>query len=126
MTMREAGVGLVVGANALLVYISLSAPPYGRAHPHLDPLLVAQYASPWPVALGCSLAVAGIALALFPLLRGERWALWTQLAVLIILSVTRLLTDPRCLVVLDPHQHGCHTFMIAVLLGVVGLVMARK
>jgi hypothetical protein len=126
MTMREAGVGLVVGANALLVYISISAPPYARAHPHLDPALLAEYASPWPVALGCAVALAGIALALFPLLRGERWALWTQLAVLIILFVTRLLTDPRCLVVLDAHQHGCHTFMIAVVLGVVGLVMARK
>ena len=126
MTMREAGVGLVVAANTLLVYISLSAPPYARAHTHLDPVLLAQYASPWPVALGCSLALAGIALALFPLLRGERWALWTQLAVLIILLVTRLLSDPRCLVVLDPHQHGCHTFMIAEVVGVAGLVMARK
>jgi hypothetical protein len=126
MNMRKVGVGLVVVANLLLVYISLSAPPYGRAHPHLDPMLVAQYASPWPVALGCALAVAGSVLALIPLRRGERWALWTQLAVLIILFVTRLLTDPRCLVVLDPHQHGCHTFMIAVVLGVIGLVMARK
>jgi nicotinamide riboside transporter PnuC len=126
MNMRKVGVGLVVVANILLVYISLSAPPYGRAHPHLDPMLVAQYASPWPVALGCSLAVAGVVMALVPLRRGERWALWTQLAVLIILFVTRLLTDPRCLVVLDPHQHGCHTFMIAVVLGVIGLVMARK
>jgi hypothetical protein len=126
MTMREAGVGLVVAANALLVYISLSSVPYARAHTHLDPVFLAQYASPWPVALGCALALAGIALALFPLLRGERWALWTQLAVLIILFVTRISTDPRCLVVLDPHQHGCHTFMIAVILGVIGLVMARK
>jgi hypothetical protein len=39
--------------------------------------------------------------------------------------LTRVTTDPRCLVVLDPHQHGCHTFMIATLLGVVGLVLAR-
>ena len=126
MTMRKVGVGLVVAANLLLVYISLGALPYGRAHPHLDPALVAQYASPWPVALGCALAVAGIMLALVPLRRGERWALWTQLAVLTILFMTRMLTDPRCLVVLDPHQHGCHTFMIAVVLGVIGLVMARK
>ena len=79
-----------------------------------------------PGRWGCSLAVAGVVMALIPLRRGERWALWTQLAVLIILLVTRALTDPRCLVVLDPHQHGCHTFMIAVFLGVVGLVLARK
>jgi hypothetical protein len=116
----------VVAANVLLLYISLSSGAYAKAHTHLDPVLVAQYASPWPVALGCSLAVAGIIMALVPLRRGERWALWMQLAVLIILFVTRLLTDPRCLVVLDPHQHGCHTFMIAVVVGVIGLVMARK
>jgi hypothetical protein len=126
MTTRNAGVGLVVAANALLLYISLSAGSYARAHPHLDPELVAQYASPWPVALGCALAVAGTVLALVPLRRGERWALWTQLSVLIILFVARMLTDPRCLVVLDPHQHGCHTFMIAVVVGVIGLVLARK
>ena len=123
MTMRKVGVAMVVVANILLVYISLSAPPYARAHTHLDPALLAQYASPWPVTLGCCLALAGIMLALVPLRRGERWALWTQLAVLIILLVTRMATDPRCLVVLDPHQHGCHTFMIAVLLGVVGLIL---
>ena len=76
--------------------------------------------------MGCALAVAGIVLALIPLRRGEQWALWTQLAVLIILLVTRAVTDPRCLMVLDPHQHGCHTFMIAVALGVIGLVLARK
>jgi len=126
MSRQRVGVALVVAAYALLLYISLSAPFYARAHPHLDPVLLAQYASPWPVAMGCALAVAGIVLALIPLRRGEQWALWTQLAVLIILLVTRAVTDPRCLMVLDPHQHGCHTFMIAVALGVIGLVLARK
>jgi hypothetical protein len=63
-------------------------------------------------------------LALVPLRRGERWALWTLLAMLLIPVITRLAADPRCLVVLDPHQHGCHTFMIAVLLGIVGLALA--
>jgi len=126
MSRQRVGVALVVAAYVLLLYISLSAPFYARAHPHLDPVLLAQYASPWPVAMGCALAVAGIVLALIPLRRGEQWALWTQLAVLIILLVTRAVTDPRCLMVLDPHQHGCHTFMIAVALGVIGLVLARK
>jgi len=126
MTRQKIGVGLVVAANALLLYVSLSAPPHARAHPHMDPALLAEYASPWPVALGCALAVTGVVLALIPLRGGERWALWTQLAVLSILFVTRMLTDPRCLVVLDPRQHGCHTFMIAIVLGVAGLVLARK
>jgi len=44
----------------------------------------------------------------------------------VILFVTRVATDPRCLVVLDPHQHGCHSFMIAAILGVVGLALAWR
>ena len=61
---------------------------------------------------------------LIPVRRGEPWAVWTSLLTLTLLLITRLATDPRCLVVLDPHQHGCHTFMIAIVLGVVGLVVA--
>ena len=124
--MRKSGVGLVVAAYAVLLYTSLAAPASARAHPHLDPPNLAAYAAPWPVALVCAVAVAGIMLALVPLRRGERWALWTLLAMLIILLVTRIATDPRCLVVLDPHQHGCHTFVIAVVLGAVGLALAWR
>ena len=124
MTRHKVGVGLGVVAYALLLYTSLAAPAYAREHRHLDPVMLAQYAAPWPVALACALAVAGIVLALVPLRRGERWSLWTSLAMLIIMFVTRIATDPRCLVVLDPHQHGCHTFMIAIALGVVGLALA--
>lgn len=119
--MRKVGVGLVVAAYALLLYTSLTAPAYARAHPHLGEALLAQYASPWPVALTCALVVAGVTLALIPIRRGEGWALWTSLAMLMILLSVRVSTDPRCLVVLDPHQHGCHTFMIAVVFGVGGL-----
>jgi hypothetical protein len=124
--MRRTGVGLVVTAYAVLLYTSLSAPAYARAHAHLDPAMLAAYAAPWPVALASALGIAGIMLALIPLRRGERWALWTELAILVLLFVTRLAADPRCLVVLDPHQHGCHSFMIAVLLGVVGLALAWR
>ncbi len=124
--MRKLGVGLVVVTYLLLLYMSLSSPAYARAHPHLDRVFLAAYAAPWPVALACALAVAGIMLALVPLRRGERWALWTSLAMLIILFVTRIATDPRCLVVLDPHQHGCHSFIIAILLGVVGLALSWR
>ena len=126
MTRQKIGVGLVVLTNVLLLYMALGSRAYARAHPHLDTALLTEYAAPWPVALGCALAVAGIMLALVPLRRGERWAIWTQLAVLAILFTARMSTDPRCLAVLDPHQHGCHTFMIAMVLGVVGLVLARK
>ena len=73
----------------LLVFIAVSAPFYAKTHPHLDPALLAQYAAPWPVALACSLALMGIMLALIPLRRGERWSLWTSLAIFVILFVTR-------------------------------------
>ena len=86
--------------------------------------MLAGYASPWPIALACGLSIMGIMLALIPVRRGEAWAIWTSLITLTILLITRVATDPRCLVVLDPHQHGCHTFMIAIALGAVGLVLA--
>src|ERR1041385_8411084 len=126
MKKQKIGAALQVLAYALLVYISLSAAPYAQAHPHLDPRMLGQYAGPWPVALGGAIALAGIMLALVPIRRGERWAWWTSLALWAILLITRISTDPRCLVVLDPHQHGCHTFMIAVVLGVLGLILARR
>lgn len=114
----------MTAAYALLLYMSLAAPAYARAHPHLSAALLAEYAAPWPVALGSSVAIIGMILALIPIRRGERWALWTSVATFLVLLATRLASDPRCLVVLDPHQHGCHSFMIAVLLGIVGLALA--
>ena len=122
--MRKTGVGLVVVANLLLLYMALGSRAYARSYPHLNASLMAEYAGPWPVALQCTLAGTGIMLALIPIRRGERWALWTSLATLLALFAVRLSTDPRCLVVLDPHQHGCHTSMIAMLLGVIGLGLA--
>jgi hypothetical protein len=65
----------------------------------------------------------GIILALIPIRRGERWAMFTSFVTFAILFVTRMATDPRCLVVLDSHQHGCHTFIIAIILGVAGLIL---
>ena len=122
--MRNVGVGAVVSAYALLLCTALAAPAYARAHPHLGPAMLAEYAAPWPVTLACALSAVGITLALIPIRRGERWGLWTSFATFVILLVSRIATDPRCLVVLDPHQHGCHTFMIAVTLGIVGLALA--
>jgi hypothetical protein len=121
---RKIGVGLIIASYAILLYIALSAPAYTRAHPNMDATLLTGYGSPWPVALTAALALVGIVLALVPIRRGERWAMATSLATWIILVATRFATDPRCLVVLDPHQHGCHTFMIAAVLGVIGLALA--
>ena len=121
---RKIAVTLLVLSNLLLLYIALSAPAYAHAHTQLGAAMLAEYAGAWPVALACSLGVTGIVLALIPILKGERWAMATEFATFVILFITRMKTDPRCLVVLDPHQHGCHTFMIAVVLGVAGLALA--
>ena len=120
---RKTGIVLQAMCYVLLLYIALSSSAYAHAHPNLDAALVAQYASPWSVALASALALTGFMLTVVPIRSGERWALFTSLAVLIILFIARMTTDPRCLVVLDPHQHGCHTFMIAVVLGVTGIAL---
>ena len=122
--MRKAGFGILVTAYGVLLYTSLAAPAYARAHPHLDAAMLAAYSAPWPVALACAVVAAGVMLAVVPIRRGERWAMWTSLAMWVILFATRFGTDPRCLVVLDPHQHGCHSFVIAVVLGIIGLGLA--
>ncbi|MGA7927646.1 MAG: hypothetical protein WCA20_16855 [Candidatus Sulfotelmatobacter sp.] len=82
-------------AYALLPYMSWAAPAYARAHQDLGPAMLAAYAAPWPVALAYRVTVSGIVLAVLPLHRGERWAVWTPLAMMIIPFVTRLATDPR-------------------------------
>jgi hypothetical protein len=120
---RKIGVWLLVAAYAIFLYISISAPFYARAHQHMDAVMLAEYSSPWLAALTGSLGFIGIVLALIPIRRGERWAVFTSFASFAILFVTRMATDPRCLVVLDVHQHGCHTFIIAVVLGVAGLIL---
>src|SRR5215470_14251763 len=64
---QKIGIVLLVLCYVLLLYFSLGAIAYARAHPHLDSNLLAQYSSPWPVALGCALALVGIILALIPI-----------------------------------------------------------
>lgn len=122
--MKRAGVSLLVIAYLVLLYTSLAAPAYARAHPHFEPAVTAAYAAAWPVALASVVSMFGIVLALVPVRMGTLWAPWTCAASFVILLVTRLASDPRCLVVFDPHQHGCHTFMIAVVLGIAGSVLS--
>jgi hypothetical protein len=124
--MRKIGVTLLVVAYAVFFYIAISAPAYAHAHPQIDAEVRGAFAAPWPLALTCVFAFTGIVLALIPIRAGERWAMWTSLVTFLSLLAVRLATDPRCLVVLDPHQHGCHTFMIAIVLGVTGLVLCAS
>ena len=118
------GVGLTATAYLLLLYTALAAPAYARSHSHLDPSMLAAYAAPWPVAMTSVFALTGIVLALIPVRRGEKWAVWTCVSTFLILLIVRIMTDARCLVVLDPHQHGCHTFMLLVIVGLTGLMLS--
>src|SRR5260370_26177499 len=92
--MRNIGLGLLLATYTFLLYTALAAPAYAHAHPHLDKALLAQYASPWPVASACSLAIVGIVLTLVPIRRGQLCALWTSLSTLIILLPPRAPTAP--------------------------------
>ena len=65
-----------------------------------------------------------LVLALIPIRRGEKWAIGLSAMTLFVLLATRTFSDPRCSAVLDPHQHGCHTFMISMVSGLVGLALA--
>jgi hypothetical protein len=76
---RKIGVGLLATAYALLLYTSLAAPAYARAHASMDKATLAEYAAPWPVALACAVALVGIVLAFIPIPEanvgryGRRW-----------------------------------------------------
>ena len=122
--MRNLAAGLVAVAFFILGHtaLALAFHPYAREHMTDGGHVVGDVV--WTLALESALAVAGIVMALVPLRRGERWALWTLLAVWAILLATRLASDPRCLVVLDMHRHGCHIFMLATVLAFVGLALA--
>lgn len=73
---------------------------------------------------GMLLPAFGIAISWFGVRDGQRWAWWTVLAGLLVIAVLRLSTDPSCTVRIF-SKHGCHQFMIGLLAGAVGLVLAR-
>ena len=122
--MRKTGIGLLVAAYVWALYTWVAPPAYAHAHAKLGETMLAAYAAPWPVALASALALNGLVLALVPIRRGEKWAIWLSAMNLLIFLASRVATDPRCLVVLDWHQHGCYTFMISMVLGFVGLALA--
>jgi len=83
-----------------------------RAHVHVDPMMLA-------------ITVAGIALAVIPVRRGERWARLTTLAILSIVLGTRFFTSGQGLVVLDPNRHGYgYSLVILSTLMIAGLALA--
>ena len=122
--MRKTGIGLLVAAYVSALYTWLAPPAYAHAHAKHGETILAAYAALWPVALACALALNGLALALVPIRRGEKWAIWLSVMNLLIFLASRVATDPRCLVVRNWHLDDCHTFMISMVLGLVGLALA--
>lgn len=118
------GIGLTAAAYLLLLYTALAAPAYPRAQSHLDPAMLAAYAVPQPVAMTSVFGLTEVVLTVIPVRRGERWAVWMCLSTFATLFIVRISTDARCLVVLGPHQHGCHTFILLVFLGITGLILS--
>jgi hypothetical protein len=126
--MRKASVVLLTLSYFVLVNGRIARLMHGRPFvgEHVMPGIAMPAGQPgaaaWENALLFSLAFVGVVLALIPLRRGERWAAWTSAAVWAVLGGTRFATDPQCLKVLDVHQHGYHTFVIALVVAVAGLV----
>ena len=76
------------------------------------------------LALVCiALILVEIMIALVPLRRGESWAFWAAALPFVIAGIPRLLTDSGCQLS-DMHHHGCHQFMMAMLLGGIGLALS--
>ena len=126
--MRKASVVLLTLSYFVLLHGRIARLVHGHpfAGEHAMPGMPAAQpgAAAWENAVIFSLAFAGVVLALIPLRRGERWAAWTSAGVWAVLGGTRFATDPQCLKVLDVHQHGCHTFVIALVVAMTGLVCA--
>ena len=120
--MRKTGVGLLVVAYLLALYTWLG--PHSYDHAQRGATMLATYAALWPVALACAVAFNGLVLALIPIRRREKWAIWLSSVNLLILLASRIATDPRCWVVLDLHQHDCLAFVISMVFGLVGLALA--
>jgi hypothetical protein len=89
---------------------------------HGDPAAAGGMA-PGSALVVVALIAVEILIALVPLRRGELWALWAALLPVVLVGVPRMLMDPKCKA-LSLHVHGCHQFMGALLLAIIGLVLA--
>ncbi|PYT82513.1 MAG: hypothetical protein DMG40_05775 [Acidobacteria bacterium] len=123
---RKTGISLLVAAYALALYTSLAALASAVAQAQLGATMLAASAAPWPVMLACTLEVNGLVLAVIPIRCGEKWAIWLSVVILLTLLATRAATDARCLLALHPHERGCQTFVISMVLGLVGLALATS
>jgi hypothetical protein len=73
---------------------------------------------------GGLLTFMAVMIAWFGVRDGQRWAWWTLLLGLITVAVTRLAVDRGCTVKIF-WQHGCHQFMIGLVIGAIGFILTR-
>jgi hypothetical protein len=112
--MEKLGLGLTATAFAALTAFMLISAIRGK--PHL---------AEWPVVLACAVAFSGLILTASLLRQTMPWTRTILFLMLLSILTVELLFNPRCWVVLDPQQHGCHSTMIAIVLGAVGLALSR-
>jgi hypothetical protein len=104
----------VLGVNAVLNYM------WGSSHSeHMHES--GQYLGLWPTTVVIALSFAMITLLFTAEASRQKRAL-TSLAGILIVGIPRIATDPRCLANITT-QHGCHTFMAAMLLVLVGAAL---
>ena len=116
------GAVLVALGYLVLVHSRLGDLIHGGSHAGHSAGL-AESSGQWEATLMFALALVEILIAVFPLRRGERWALGAALAPVAVVGIPRVMSDPRCLTTIL-SQHGCHTFMISMTLVTVGVLVA--
>jgi hypothetical protein len=112
--MEKLGIGLTAAAFAILTFLLVIAVVRGTPQ-----------ASPWPFVLAGALALAGAIVATKSVRQMLRWSRLSLFLMLIAILTLELVFNPRCAVVLDFDQHGCHSPMIAIVLGAIGVVLSR-
>ena len=138
--LRIAGIVLLLWAYGMNVHAVIgawreaTAPPETLAQEHLhdmashaghgEPPADRAPLSKTRIILTGVMLLAGTVIALWVLgAMGQMWGVWASLVVLASIAAPRLATDPRCWVAYDPTKHGCHTFLLSLVIGTVGLVL---
>jgi hypothetical protein len=101
---------------------------FWAGHPALLSLVHGDPAAAGGMLPGTALVVVAlvaveILIVLVPLRRGEVWAFGATLLPVVLVAIPRMLTDPKCKA-MSLSVHGCHQFMGAILLAIIGLALA--
>jgi hypothetical protein len=73
---------------------------------------------------GALITFAAVMIAWFGIRDGQRWAWWTLLVALLTIAIQRLAVDRTCTVQIF-WKHGCHQFMLGLVIGAIGFILSR-